>query len=234
MEIRYMCKRCGRKLGEVSIQGGSAWSAPASPLMANIFSPQSRCPHCGGSVQTVQGGQKPTGEFQISLSGMIKSLIISAGVWAFFSFIMGVAVQQLDGPIPTDETARQALANLATILPFRLCLIGAGMGGMMILLVSFLASRRNDLDEPTTAGAMPFGQAACMMPLLAVGLAVSIGIAIWLIPKVAPTEIHLRSTVIRMVMGAFQGLLASTWTHKAFFKMCRHRLPVQEDRIMNY
>lgn len=227
MRIRQICQRCGRKYSEIQIHGEGGERSALFSMMGIA----KRCPQCGGRVRSVQEGQVLVGEFRISPWRLIKGGVLSAWGWVCFSLILAMAAQDMS-KVPTNEGLKEIQVNLLTILPIRLAMVYFLVGIVLLLIAAFLASRHSDLDEPTSPGAMPFGQAASMMPILVLGIVMSLMISVWLIPVITPPEIHLRSILHRAILGGVLGLVASSFTHRMLFKMCRLRLP--DDSIQNY
>jgi hypothetical protein len=132
-----------------------------------------------------------------------------------------MAAQSPESLEQADSAMQRAFADSSWTLVCANAAIGSVIGVVFTLVAAFLASRRDDLDDPAPTGAMPFGQAAAMMPMLLLGLGAGAAMAMWLVPLLAGDQVPLRSLHVRGIIGGVIGLLAASWGHYSLFKACR-------------
>jgi MFS family permease len=188
------------------------------------------CPHCGGPVRGVEDGQELPGEFQITRKALLRSSLLTAMGWGCFTFVLAIASQSFDGFEKADMATRQMITQSGWTTAWKVTAIGASFGVLFALIAAFIASRRDDLDEPATHGVMPFGQAASLMPMLLLGTVAAVALALWVLPPLASAQIPLRSTLARIGIGVLVGLMAASWSHRTLFKACRTALRPASER----
>jgi MFS family permease len=177
---------------------------------------RSLCLECGGYVLAVEDGEELPEELQLARGPMLKAMLVSALSWIVMFYMASMTFLS-----PPENGAVKLQAWSAETLFLKVSLFGALAGCLVTIFAALFAAQRPDLNGPYQRGLMPFGQAATMLPVVAVSGLLGFVIAYWVAPWLAPPEFVPNTVLIRGFFGVMIGVLAGANTHRFLFKYCR-------------
>ena len=218
---RY-CKNCGRQVSIFEENNYYANFRRYGITSRNSYSDlQYTCPFCG-IINNISNPNSYNGNFELSGKAILISGVKCIFGWLTFSF--STAMLSISNPADYNGMSpayRQQFANSSLSFVLEYCMFSIILGIINILLLIFLVKDRYDLDTRSRSDLMPFGQSSTMLQSLVVCILLNVGFAYFIMPLLKPSDLTITQSADKIVLWAIMGALASSWSHRAFFKACR-------------
>jgi NhaP-type Na+/H+ or K+/H+ antiporter len=187
----------------------------------NLYTNQYVCPNCG-AVNDPLKNNKYLGTLEFTKKSILLSIIYSIFGWFCLGYVIALASIAIPADFKNMElVSQQNYLKEMWSFPWLYGLICIGFAILNVVVLFILVKSRYEFDFISQNNLMPIGQSITMLQSLVIFTILSLCVSYFIIPKIILGELILNAVSVRLFLGVISGALASSWTHRMFFKVCR-------------